>query len=152
MKLGEALKLRSDNQKKIDELRTRAVANALVQEGTRAPESSEDLLESITRLSDVTKLLIQRINRTNVTTELPTGQTIADAIVERDFRLALRGQIVAIAKAAEEPQGRHLRSEIRLLRTIEPAKLRKRADDLSREHRVFDVAIQEANWSTELVE
>lgn len=152
MKLGEALKLRSDNQKKIVELRSRAVANALVQEGTKAPEQADALLATIVRLAGETKTLIQRINRTNVTVTLPSGQTLADAIVERDHRLGLRGQYDAIAKAAEEPQGRFLRSEIRVLRTIEPAELRKRADELSREHRILDVAIQEANWSVDLID
>jgi hypothetical protein len=39
MKLGEALRLRSDNYKKIEELRTRAVASAQLQEGQEAPDS-----------------------------------------------------------------------------------------------------------------
>lgn len=152
MKLGEALKLRSDNQKKLAELRNRAVAGAQIQEGTRPAESTEDLLATLERLSSETKTLIQRINRTNVSVRLASGQTLADAIVERDHRLALRGQFDAVAKAAEETQGRFLRSEIRVVRTVEPAKLRKRADDLSREHRILDVALQEANWTIDLID
>jgi len=150
MKLGEALKLRSDNQKNIVALRTRAVANAQIQEGTEAAESAQELLETIERLCGETKVLIQRINRTNVGVRLASGQTIADAIVERDHRLALRAQLDAVAKAAEETQGRFRRSEIRVVRTVEPAKLRKRADEPSREHRIRDVAHQEANWTIDL--
>lgn len=152
MKLGEALKRRSDNQKKIVELRTRAVASAQIQEGTKAPESAEELLAGIERLADETKTLIQRINRTNVSVRLASGQTLAEAIVERDHRLALRAQIDVVAKAAEEPQARYGRSEIRVVRTVEPVKLRKRADELSREHRILDVALQEANWTVDLID
>jgi hypothetical protein len=152
MKLGEALKLRSDNYKKIAELRARAVAAAQVQEGTQAADNASELLAEIERLADETKTLVQRINRTNVRVTLASGQTLADAIVDRDHYLVLRNQIDAIAKAAAEPQQRYLRSEIRVVRTVEPAELRKREDRLARAHRELDVAIQEANWSSELAE
>jgi hypothetical protein len=152
MKLGEALKLRSDNYKKIAELRARAVAAAQVQEGTQAADNASELLAEIERLADETKTLVQRINRTNVRVTLASGQTLADAIVDRDHYLVLRNQIDAVAKAAAEPQQRYLRSEIRVVRTVEPAELRKREDRLARAHRELDVAIQEANWSSELAE
>lgn len=90
MKLGEALKTRSDNYKKITELRTRAVAAAQIQEATKAPDSAPDLLVQIEALMRETQVLVQRINRTNVTATIASGQTLADAIVERDHYLALR--------------------------------------------------------------
>jgi hypothetical protein len=152
MKLGEALKLRSDNYKKIAELRARAVASAQVQEGTTAPDSATDLLVYIEKLIDETTTLVQRINRTNIEVRLPSGQTLADAIVERESYLLLRSQLDAVASAASEAQSRYMRSEIRVVRTVEPAQLLKRADDLSRKHRLLDAAIQEANWSRELLE
>lgn len=152
MKLGEALKRRSDNYKKIAELRARAVASAQVQEGTQAADNASELLAEIERLAEETKTLVQRINRTNVTVSLASGQILADAIVERDHYLVLRNQIDAIAKAAGEPQQRYLRSEIRVVRTVEPAQLRKREDGLARAHRELDVAIQEANWTYDLAE
>lgn len=152
MKLGEALKLRSDNYKKLGELRGRAIASAQVQEGTQAPDNASELLAEIEQLTGETKSLVQRINRTNVNIALASGQTLADAIVERDHYLVLRNQIDAVAKAAAEPQQRYLRSEIRVIRTVEPAALRKREDELSRAHRELDVAIQEANWKYDLAE
>jgi len=45
-----------------------------------------------------------------------------------------------------------MRSEIRVVRTIDPVELRKTADELSRQHRELDVVIQEANWANDLVE
>ena len=150
MKLGEALKLRSDNYKKIAELKARAIASAQIQEGTKAPDSAVELLATITELTEQTQTLVQRINRTNVTVKLRSGQTLADAIVEREHYLMLRGQLDAVAKAASEPQQRYMRSEIRVVRTVDTADLRKRADELSRQHRILDVAIQEANWANDL--
>ena len=47
MKLGEALRLRSDYYKKIDELRNRAVAGAQIQDGELAPDSPTELLAQI---------------------------------------------------------------------------------------------------------
>jgi hypothetical protein len=150
MKLGEALKLRSDNLRKIEELRVRAMANAQIQEGTKPPDDANELIAEIERLYVEMTDLIQRINRTNVATRLPDGSVLADALAQRDAYLALRGALHGIAKAAAEPQQRYMRSEIRVVRTVDSAALMKRADDLSRKHRQLDASVQEANWSIEL--
>ena len=150
MKLGEALKLRSDNLRKIEELRVRAMASAQIQEGTKPPDDSNELIAEIERLRGETTDLIQRINRTNVATRLSDGSVLADALAQRDAYLALRGALQGIAKAAAEPQQRYMRSEIRVVRTVDAAAILKRADDLSRKHRQLDALIQELNWSTEL--
>jgi hypothetical protein len=152
MKLGEALRLRSDNLKKVAELRTRAVASTQVQEGATAPDAPSELLAQIERLADETLELIQRINRTNVATALPSGQRLVDALAEREHYLALRGPFESVAEAASGLQGRYMRSEIRIIRTVDPTALRKRADDFARRHRLLDVAIQEANWNTDLAD
>ena len=152
MKLGEALRLRSDNYAKIEELRSRAVANAQVQEGTPVPEAPADVLARIEKLSRETLSLVQRVNRTNVAVRLPSGQTLADAIAERDSYLRLRTPFVAVAEAAGATQQRYLRSEIKVVRTVDPVELRAKADALALKHRELDAAIQEANWSTELLD
>ncbi|HKW44972.1 MAG TPA: DIP1984 family protein [Candidatus Eremiobacteraceae bacterium] len=83
MKLGEALKLRSDNLRKIEELRVRAAASAQIQEGTSPPDVANELIAEIERLLNETTKLIQRINRTNVTTRLTDGSVLADALAQR---------------------------------------------------------------------
>ena len=152
MKLGEALRLRSDNYKKIAELRTRAVASAQTQEGAAAPDDPTELLGAIERLSAETLALVQRINRTNVATVLATGQPLVDALAERDFFLAVRAPFEAVAEAASAVQPRYMRSEIRIVRTIDAAALREKADEYARRYRLLDVEIQAANWTTDLVE
>jgi phage protein D len=152
MKLGEALRLRSDNYKKIAELKTRAVASAQTQEGADAPDNPGELLDTIERLSAQTLNLVQRINRTNVETMLPDGRPLVDALAERDYILVVRSPFEAVAEAASAMQQRYMRSEIRIVRNVDPVALRGKADELARRHRLLDVAIQEANWVTDLVE
>jgi hypothetical protein len=152
MKLGEALRMRSDNYKKIAELKTRAVASAQVQEGAEAADDPQVVLDTIERLSAETLALVQRINRTNVVTTLPSGQPLVDALAERDYFLAVRSPFEAVAEAASGLQQRYMRSEIRVVRTVDPVALRKRADEYARRHRLLDVAIQQANWITDLAE
>jgi len=152
MKLGEALKLRSDNLTRIDELAQRAAQNAQIQEGTEPAALPTELIAEIERLSVETTELIQRINRTNVVTRLADGSFVSDALATRDRQVALREKLRAIAKAASEPQARFMRSEIRVVRTVDTAMLLARADGLAKAHRILDAAIQEANWSVDLLD
>jgi len=150
MKLGAALQLRSENLRRIEELTVRAGANAQIQEGTAPAADPNELIAEIERLTVETTSLIQRINRTNVVTRLPNGTLVSDALAERDRHLALRNNLRAIAKAASEPQTRFLRSELRVVRTVDTAAILKRADNLAQMHRILDAAIQEANWTIDL--
>jgi hypothetical protein len=152
MKLGEALRFRTDNYKKIEELRARAVASAQIQEGAEAPDSPAELLAEIERLAEETLHIVQRINRTNVGTKLALGQLLVDALAEREHYLKLRAPFDGVAQAASGLHQRYLRSEIRVVRTVDPTELRKRIDDFSRRHRLLDAAIQEVNWLTDLVD
>jgi len=150
MKLGEALKIRSDNLRRIEDLTQRAAQNTQVQEGTKPASDPNTLIVEIERLTSETTVLIQRINRTNVATHLPDGALLSDALAERDRLLALRANLRAVAKAASEPQTRFLRSEIRVIRTVDTATLLDRADKLAQKHRILDASIQEANWTIDL--
>lgn len=152
MKLGEALKLRSDNLRRIEELRARAASSAQTQEGDKPPDDANELIAEIERLYNETTALIQRINRTNVVTKLPDGSVLADALAQRDAYLGLRIALQGIAKVASDPQQRYMRSEIRVVRTVDTAAILKRADDLSRSHRLLDASIQELNWVVDLKE
>src|SRR5450755_2787410 len=100
MKLCGALRFRSDNYKKIEELRAGAVASAQTQESAEAPESPAELLAEIERLAEETLQIVQRINRTNVGTRLASGQLIVDALAEREHYLKLRAPFDGVAQAA----------------------------------------------------
>ena len=91
-----------------------------------------------------------RINRTNSSTSLADGRTLTEELARRDV-LGLRQAVLRqVADVAGERQQRYGRAEIRTLPTVSVGDLRRRVDDLARERRLLDVAIQEANWRTEL--
>lgn len=149
MKLAEALIVRADLQKKILQLRARMEKNAKVQEGETPAEDAAKLIVEFERLSDDLVVLIKQINRTNAKRPFESG-TLSDAIAERDW---LRSKIDAYRSLYDEAsikQDRYSRSEVKYVRCVDAAKLQEMIDHLSKLYRTLDVAIQEANWATEL--
>ena len=65
MKLAEALILRADCQKRIQQLETRLVNNAMVQDGETPAEDPSQLRLELEDVSEQLLLLIKRINKTN---------------------------------------------------------------------------------------
>ena len=153
MKLAEALVERKALNTKIDELATRMRANVLAQEGDAPNEPVEALRADHERAVAQLAVLIKAINRTNVATRLEDGQTIAEAITDRDM-LGLRHR--ALDAAADATTGRmptrYARAELRTLVTVDVPALRRDVDALARQLRELDVRIQAANWATELIE
>src|SRR5260370_22784953 len=84
MKLAEALVVRADLQKRIEQLRARLRQSVLVQEGEQPPEDPSELLAEAARLVDELARLIFRINRANLATTLPNGVSLTEAIARRD--------------------------------------------------------------------
>lgn len=152
MKLAEALILRADGQKRIEQLKQRLIRNAKVQAGDQPAEEPEKLLEELERVAGDVLSLIRRINRTNAATELTQGQTLADAIAGRDV-LRLRASIHRdLAQAATITQDRYSKSEVKFVSTMDVRRMQKRADDLAKEIRLLDTSIQETNWRVDLME
>lgn len=152
MKLAEALILRAEQQKRLQQLLGRAVRNAQVQDGDSPAEDPNALLSEYRNVTREMVSLIQRINRTNSQTPVAGHGTIADAIAERD---GLRKSAEAVRKLAEAGQVSGMsysRSEIKTVSTVSVPALQREADDLSRRHRELDAAIQSLNWSVDLVE
>ncbi len=65
MKLAEALVLRADAQKRMEQLKQRLLRNAKVLEGDMPGENPEYLLREYETTASALTDLIQRINRTN---------------------------------------------------------------------------------------
>lgn len=152
MKLAEALILRAEQQKRLQQLLTRATRNAQVQEGDSPAEDPAALLAEYRNVTRELVSLIQRINRTNSQTPIEGHGTIADAIAERD---GLRKSAEALRKLAEAGQvsgHAYSRSEIKFRSTVSIGALQTEADDLSRRHRELDAAIQSLNWGIDLVD
>jgi hypothetical protein len=152
MKLGEALARRSDVQTRIVQVRDRLAATALVQEGDEPPEPSDALLAELDALLEELRDLIVAVNRTNATTRLPSGATLTEALARRDVLGIRHSATKAIIDATTKAQARYSRSEIRIVRTVDVAALRRAADDAARERRELDAEIQQVNWTVDVSE
>jgi hypothetical protein len=152
MKLAEALVLRADLQKRLAQLRVRLKRSALIQEGERPPEDPNLLLGEVSELLSQLRLLIVRINRTNMQTALPDGTLLTEALAERDVLDLQHSLLSDLVNTATERFERYGRSEIRRLATVDAAALHRQLDDIARRRRELDTAIQATNWSTELQE
>lgn len=151
MKLGEALTLRSQLQTQFQLLRERLKASAVVQEGETPPEDLDALLRELEAVAGEIETLIAQINKTNLATSLPDGRKLTDALAHRDHLGLLQAALHQVAETASAAQTRYGKAEIRIIRTVEVAKLRQRADELAKERRELDARIQEVNWQTELM-
>jgi hypothetical protein len=151
MKLAEALAERSEIQTRIDELKKRLVKSARIQEGEKPPEQAEDLLQEVDRLFSRLLELISGINRTNSQTRFDGARTISDAIAARDLLAKKRDFLAGIADAASTRQDRYSKSEVKFVATVSVGGLQKQVDQLSKEFRQMDTALQELNWKTEFV-
>jgi len=152
MKLAEALILRADRQKRIEQLKNRLELSAKIQEGERPPEDPDDLLRELEQVSNQLLELIKKINRTNVATRFEEGSTLSDALATRDVIILKRGAYSDLAQAAYVMQNRYSKSEVKFFSTVNVAEIQKIVDELSREHRELDSKIQAANWNVDLIE
>ena len=151
MKLAEALILRSDLQKRIEQLRVRLNNNAKVQETDEPSENPEELLNELDNNINQLKILIKQINRTNCVT-VSNGQTLADLIAERDT-LTLKSNILrGFLNIAGQKVNLYSTTEIKIMSTVDVPALQKELDLLSKKIRETDTELQQANWLTELIE
>ena len=151
MKLAEALILRADLQKRIDQLRVRLNNNAKVQENDEPSEKPEDLLNELDSNINQLKILIKQINKTNCVT-VSNGQTLADLIAERDT-LTLKSNVLrGFLNIAGQKVNLYSTTEIKIMSTVDVPALQKELDLLSKKIRETDTELQQANWLTELIE
>jgi len=151
MKVAEALALRSDLQKRLEQLKQRLVKNARIQEGDKPEEDPVDLQAEFEKSAQELTQLIQRINRTNSTARL-ADRSLADSLAERDVLKIRYNTYRELASAASTTQARMTRSEVKFISTVSVAAIQRKADDLARQYRELDTRIQEADWTTTLLE
>lgn len=152
MKLADALLLRSDMNKKTASLAERIKANCRVQDGEEPGEDPQKLLATLFRILQEMEELITRINRTNLTCMLPSGKSMMESIAARD-RLTAQHRVLKEATAASRIESaQYSNREIKWKSVMKVEGLEKQADDLSKKIRELNSAIQEANWTNELVD
>jgi uncharacterized coiled-coil DUF342 family protein len=152
MKLAEALILRSDLQKRVDQLRERLYRSAKVQENEQPPEDPQELLQELDHLCAQLESIIKKINKTNSSVSFSSDQTIADALAERDIIRMRRKVLADLIAHASVKQDRYSRSEVKFYPTVQIAELQREIDKLAKKYRELDTKIQELNWRTDLIE
>ena len=150
MKLAEALIIRADLQKHICQLEGRLKDSAKVQEGDTPAENSNELYSELE--SDLSQLeeLIYRINVTNMQT-VHEGETLTRMMARKDVlttRLKVMRELVAHVSGSDTRYGRN---EIKYVRTVDVAELRRSTDEYSKELRELDIKIQSINWTVDLI-
>ena len=151
MKLAEALILRADTMKRIQQLRERLVRSAQTPEGEKPPEDPQELLAEVLQMLAQYTDIVSRINRTNTATLFSDGKTVTDALAERDTLSLERGLLESLLAAATNQAYRYQRAEIKYVSTVSVATIQKRMDDLARRYRELDSAIQSLNWQIDLI-
>lgn len=151
MKLAEALSIRKDLQKRIQQLGQRIGNNVKVQEGDEPLEQPEELMKELNSCLVQLENLIWRINATNMQTVNAEGKTVTQLMAEKDV---LTTRITILREAfdrASSGSDRYSRSEIKMVTTVDVKKLRKMVDDYSAKLRTLDVEIQALNFQTEMI-
>lgn len=150
MKLATALSNRADLQGRLNELETRLVANAKVQEGEKPDENPMELIAEKDRIIAELENLISKINLTNSRTKY-NGMTITEMLAKRDCLKTDIKIMRNFLSSSSAKMNRYSRTEIIIRSTVNVAELQKKVDALCKELRELDEKIQELNWTTELI-
>ncbi|OUT16827.1 DIP1984 family protein [Campylobacter concisus] len=151
MKLAQALILRADTQKRLEQLKGRLLDNAKMQENERPSEDPKLLLKELDRLSDELFRLILAINLTNSIAKFE-GASLTEMIAKKDTLSQKASVLRDFAKSASQKVDLYSNSEIKILSSVDVVTLQKQIDELSKEIRELDMKLQEANWQVDLIE
>lgn len=151
MKLAEALQIRADLQNRIAQIGSRLVNNATTQEGSEPAENPIDLLKELDSMLKQHEELVTRINITNSRATDEKGETLTQLIAHRDMLQKKVQMLRDLMSAASQLANRYHLSEIRVISTINVAETQKKVDEVSKQLREADIALQQLNWTVELI-
>lgn len=151
MKLAEALQIRADIQNRIAQIGTRLQNNATTQEGSEPAENPVELLKELDALLAQHEELVTRINITNSRATDDKGETLTRLIARRDMLQKKVQMLRDLVGAASQLTNRYHLSEIRVISTINVAETQKKVDEVSKQLRETDIALQQLNWTTDLI-
>ena len=150
MKLAEALQVRAELNRRIEQLKTRLDNNALVQEGEQPAEAPAELLAELDGCVSQLEQVIAQINLTNCATVVE-GKTLTQLLAQKDALVLRLGAYRNLVNTASLTARRATRSEIKILSTVSVKELQKTVDEMAKELRLLDNKLQQANWTTELI-
>ena len=151
MKLAEALSIRKDLQKRIQQIGMRIQNNVKVQEGDEPSEKPEELMKELDTCLVQLEELIWRINATNMQTKSSDGVTLTQLMARKDVLTMRVATLRNIFETASAGQDRYSRSEIKTVTVVDVKAIGKLVDDCSARLRQLDMEIQALNFQTELI-
>ena len=151
MKLAEALSIRKDLQKRIQQIGKRLEDNVKVQEGDEPSENPDELMKELDGCLNKLEDLIWRINLTNVKTFYESGKTLTQLMAEKDVLTLRISTLRNTFERASSQQERYSRSEIKMVTIVDVKQLSNQIDEYSARLRKLDIAIQTLNFQTELI-
>ena len=151
MKLAEALSIRKDLQKRIQQIGARLRDNVKVQEGDEPSEDPKELMKELDGCLNQLEDLIMRINLTNVQTTNETGKTLTQMMAEKDVLTLRVSTLRDTFDRASSQNDRYSRSEIKMVTIVDVKQLSKQIDEYSTKLRKLDIEIQALNFQTELI-
>src|SRR5690606_4942549 len=146
MKLAEALLLRADLMKKIEQLQNRIRPVLIVSDDKLPQEDPIKLLAQLRKAINDLEAIIIRINKTNNDTVVEGEGILMEALAKRDSLKMLSEKLRNIRNAAQINNS----GDSNLKATIDIKKLQVEMDQTGRSFREIDSKIQEINWLTEL--
>ena len=150
MKLAEALSNRADLQRRIGQLKGRLKDSAKVQEGDTPAEDVETLFLELDSCLEKQEKLVYQINSTNMQI-MHNGENLTRMLARRDSLSARVSLMCEVLKHVTETETRYGRNEIRYIRTVDVANLRKDTDSYCKQLRELDNLIQSINWTVDLL-
>lgn len=151
MKLAEALSIRADLQRKVNQLKERILRNAKIQVDEKPAEDPNELLLELDQASKELVVLVKKINKTNNILTFDQNNTMADILAEREQLASLRDLYRELAKQATVSQDRYKKLEIKFMPAVDVKSVQKQADDYAKQFRELDVRIQALNWTENLI-
>lgn len=150
MKLAEALSNRADLQRRISQLKGRLKDSAKVQEGDTPAEDVKALFLELDSCLEKQEKLVCQINCTNMQIT-HNGENLTRMLARRDSLSARVSLMREVLKHVTETETRYGRNEIRYIRTVDVANLRKDTDSYCKQLRELDNLIQSINWTVDLL-
>jgi hypothetical protein len=145
MLLAEAMNECDEVQRRLSNLKRRIDGNARVYQDTRPAEDPQALLHQAIEVSERVCTLNLAIDATTVTTRLPDGTPLSEAMAKRDA-LDRRLELVTGAADSAADTSRFGRD----VAALDVTALRAEADRLAVQRRALDAEIQRINWTTEV--
>ena len=110
MKLAEALSIRKDLQKRVQQLGQRIQNNVKVQEGDEPSELPEELMKELDSCLKQLEELVWRINTTNMKTKNAEGKTVTQLMAQKEVLTLRINTLRNIFNQASCGQDRYSRS------------------------------------------